>query len=153
MALRLGYDHINRDEIISHNTNIATALHGDSKAIILFDGTFIYIQKSKNFLFKKITYSLHKFKNFLKPFLLVCTDGYIIDILEPYSARTSDAQIMKNIMNDIYSPNYYVLQENDTFILDRGFRDSIPAIEDLTCHLQKTETQLSSRMNKQINRV
>lgn len=154
----LGYDHISREEILNHNLTIPTALFGsnvDPKATIMFDGTYIYIQKSKNFWFQKRTYSLHKFKNLLKPFLLVCADGYIIDILGPYAATTSDAQIMTQMMNNESCPIHYLLQQNDVFILDRGFRDSISNIE--TCgyvpHMPPTKDRNATQLsNEQANK-
>lgn len=41
----------------------------------------------------------------------------------------TDAQIMSEIINDQTSPLHILLQTDDVFILDRGFRDSIPDIE------------------------
>lgn len=67
------------------------------------------------------TYSLHKYKNLLKPFLLVTPDGYIVDCFGPYKATTSDADIMKSLFSN--SPLRQYFQNNDIFILDRGFRD------------------------------
>lgn len=60
---------------------------------------------------------------------MTCPDGYIIDTCGPYAATKTDAQIMTEIMNDQTSPLHIILQTDDVFILDRGFRDSIPDIE------------------------
>lgn len=128
----LGFNHISRDQIIAHSLAVPSSIYSNPTnpvAIVLCDGSYIYIQKSKNFLFQKKTYSLHKYKNLLKPFLITCPDGYIIDISGPYAATTSDAQIMSDIMNDQTAPAHTLLQANDVFVLDRGFRDSIRDIE------------------------
>ncbi|XP_045781574.1 uncharacterized protein LOC123878445, partial [Maniola jurtina] len=128
----LGFNHISRNDIIAHSLAVPSYLYSNPLnpvAIVLCDGSYIYVQKSKNFLFQKKTYSLHKYKNLLKPFLITCPDGYIIDICGPYAATKTDAQIMSDIMNDTTSPVHIVLQTDDVFILDRGFRDSIPEIE------------------------
>ncbi|KAF9406909.1 hypothetical protein HW555_012887 [Spodoptera exigua] len=77
------------------------------------------------------SYSLHKFRNSLKPFLLVTSDGYIIDVLGPYPAVTSDANIMHNIMNQDDHLLHWLIHRGDVFILDRGFRDSIYDIQSL----------------------
>ena len=66
--------------------------------------------------------------------MLVCGDGHIIDVTGPYSASTSDASIMQQILQNHDGPyeeapiNYY-LEQNDAFILDRGFRDAVPLLE------------------------
>lgn len=128
----LGFNHISRDEIIAHSLAVPASIYSNPTnpvAIAICDGSYIYVQKSKNFLFQKRTYSLHKYKNLLKPFLITCPDGYIIDICGPYAATKTDAQIMSEIINDQTSPVHIILQTDDVFILDRGFRDSIPDIE------------------------
>lgn len=99
------------------------------RQLIICDGTYIYIHKSANFLFQRQSYSLHKFQNLLKPFLIVCTDGYIIDVKGPYAATKTDANIMSSIMNNNENPIHILLEPNDVFILDRGFRDSLGDIE------------------------
>lgn len=128
----LGLDHINRDHILRRNLMIPHTLFGNNentKAILICDGTYIYIQKSANFLFQRQSYSLHKFQNLLKPFLVVTTDGYIIDVMGPYAATKTDANIMSDIMNNGEHPIHCLLERNDVFILDRGFRDSLDDIE------------------------
>lgn len=128
----LGLDHITREEAVARNLSIPSHIFGgDQNTIILvIDGTYLYVQKSANFLFQRITYSLHKFRNLVKPFLIVCTDGYILDVLGPYAATTSDATIMRTIMEDEDSPWHWFLRTNDVLILDRGFRDSISSIQE-----------------------
>lgn len=131
----LGIDHISREEIINRNLSIPDALYGnpgsaneERKLMFIFDGTYIYVQKSSNFLFQRDSYSLHKYKNLLKPFIITCSDGYILDVLGPYSAKKSDAKIMTRLL----SPNSafpWFFKQGDVFILDRGFRDSLRRIE------------------------
>uniref|UniRef100_A0A2H1WJQ1 SFRICE_039260 n=1 Tax=Spodoptera frugiperda TaxID=7108 RepID=A0A2H1WJQ1_SPOFR len=130
--LHLGMNHITRNDIKERNLTIPRAIYGDdenSKAIVICDGTYIYIHKIANFLFQRQSYSLHKFQNLLKPFLIVCTDGYIIDVKGPYAATKTDANIMSSIMNNNLNPIHILLEPNDVFILDRGFRDSLGDIE------------------------
>lgn len=80
-------------------------------------------------MFQKDTYSLHKYRNLVKPFLIVSCDGYIVDCFGPYKATTSDADIMTSLFSNENSPLRLYLQENDIFILNRGFRDSISLLE------------------------
>uniref|UniRef100_A0A2H1VNI0 SFRICE_040660 n=1 Tax=Spodoptera frugiperda TaxID=7108 RepID=A0A2H1VNI0_SPOFR len=83
----LGLDHISRNEVVAKNLSVPNGLFGnpdaplqERKAILVIDGTYVYTQKSSNFLFQRKTYSLHKYTNLLKPFLIVCCDGYILDV-------------------------------------------------------------------------
>ncbi|KAH9638606.1 hypothetical protein HF086_003851 [Spodoptera exigua] len=80
---------------------------------------------------KRKSYSLHKFRRLLKPFLMVCSDGHIIDIYGLYEATKSDATILSEIMKNPSDPFHWFFHENDVLILDRGFRDCIEDVE--TC--------------------
>lgn len=148
----LGWDHISRQEIISRNLTIPNSLYGENgtRAILIFDGTYIYIQKSSNFCFQKESYSLHKFRNLLKPFLIVCTDGYIVDVTGPHAATTSDATIMTRSVHD-EAPMHIVLQPGDVFVLDRGFRDSLPNIEErgYVAHMPPTKRRNEFQLSTQ----
>lgn len=133
----LGLDHISRNEVVAKALSLPNGLYGnpdaplqERKAIVVIDGTYIYIQKSSNFLFQRKTYSLHKYANLLKPFLIVCCDGYIIDVTGPHAATTSDATIMRELINENEeNPFHYYFHTNDVFICDRGFRDVIEDME------------------------
>lgn len=150
----LGLNHLNRQQLLERNLAIPKTLFGSFEGvdtpIVIFDGTYCYVEKSSNYLYQKRTYSLHKYRNLLKPFLLVCTDGYIIDVLGPYPATTSDADIMKKEfeVGNQYLREYF--RQGDAFILDRGFRDSLPLLHQsgyrtyVPASLEEGETQLST---------
>lgn len=148
----LGINHITRDQIATRNLLIPNQLFGgeNRKPIVILDGTYLFVQKSSNYMYQKDTYSLHKYRNLMKPFLMVCSDGYIIEVLGPYPATTSDANIMLNEFNHESNALRRYFQPGDVFILDRGFRDSVPLLQE--CHysvhfpasLQQGETQLST---------
>lgn len=110
----------------------------------------MYLQKSSNYLFQKKTYSLHKYRNLLKPFLLVVTDGHIIDVFGPYPATQSDSDIMKTLFQNENSELKRYFRPNDFFFLERGFRDSISLLESQGYkvfkpeNLEPGETQLST---------
>ncbi|CAK1587666.1 unnamed protein product [Parnassius mnemosyne] len=149
----LGLNHITRDDLISRNLLIPEGLFGnreERKPIVICDGTYIYLQKSSNYFFQKKTYSLHKYRNLVKPFLLVATDGYILDIFGPYPAIDSDASIMKALFQNENGDLRLFFMENDIFILDRGFRDAISFLEELGYVIHKPlnceegEAQLST---------
>ncbi|XP_047024539.1 uncharacterized protein LOC124633388 [Helicoverpa zea] len=131
VPMHLGITHISRENLMNHNLTIPNGIYNENftNAIIICDGTYININKSSNYSFQKDTYSLHKYKNLLKPFLFVACDGYILDCFGPYKATTSDADIMISLFDDENAPLRLYFQENDVFILDRGFRDSIRMLE------------------------
>ena len=128
--------HLPRDAIINHNLIMLHGLFGgeegdNRKAIVICDGTYIYLQKSLNYLFQKQSYSLHKYRNLVKPFLIVITDGHILDMYGPYAATVSDANIMLQLFGSDSNELRQHFRRGDVFILDRGFRDSIPLLTSL----------------------
>ncbi|XP_045455076.1 uncharacterized protein LOC123664602 [Melitaea cinxia] len=130
VSRNLGIDVLSRAELLQHNLIIPNGLFGsDNNAIVICDGTYIYINKSSNYSFQKDTYSLHKYKNLLKPFLIVASDGYIVDCFGPYKATTSDSVIINNLFSSPDSALRLYFRNNDVFILDRGFRDSISLLQ------------------------
>lgn len=148
----LGITHITRAEISARNLLIPNALFGgeNRQPIVIMDGTYLYIQKSSNYMYQKNTYSLHKYKNLMKPFIIVCSDGYIVDVLGPYPATTSDANIMIQEFNDESKPLRQYFQPGDVFILDRGFRDSVSMLQNINYSVhtpvsrEEGENQLST---------
>ncbi|KAJ8708930.1 hypothetical protein PYW07_013534 [Mythimna separata] len=148
----LGISHISRTQISERNLLIPNGLFGgeNRQPIIISDGTYLYVQKSSNYMYQKDTYSLHKYRNLMKPLLMVCCDGYIIDVLGPYPATTSDANIIIKEFNEESKPLRRYFQADDVFILDRGFRDSVPLLRacnyktHMPASLQQGENQLST---------
>ncbi|KAL0829656.1 hypothetical protein ABMA28_003162 [Loxostege sticticalis] len=152
VPLHLGLNNQNRESIINRNLINSEGLFGNRQErvpIVICDSIYKYLQKSSNYLFQKITYSLHNYRNLVKPFLIVASDGHIIDIFGHYPATESDASIMKALFQKGNNNELRRLfRENDVFILDRGFRDAIPFLETLGYKiynpesLEQDETQL-----------
>lgn len=138
----LGPNHMTHGDVVNRNLSIPNSLfaNSDTSAKAIFDGTYIYLQKSSNYRFQKLTYSLHKYDNLVKPFMMVACDGHIIDAVGPFAATQTDAEIMTNLFQAEDSPYRQLFQQNDVFILDRGFRDSIPLLEGLGYEIQKPES-------------
>jgi hypothetical protein len=69
----LGFSHITQEEVIRNHTRpLAQSLFGDNtQAIIVFDGTYIFIEKSNNFVFQRRSYSMHKGRPLVKPMVIV----------------------------------------------------------------------------------
>lgn len=150
VSRNLGLNHLSRENVLERNLLIPKEFFGDeqnTKAILILDGTYIYIEKSSNFLFQRQSYSHHKFRNLLKPFIIVSSDGYIIDVLGPFRATTSDAAIMQSLMNE-ENPLHWFLNSGDVFIVDRGFRDSIDVIQSCgyEVHMPPTKDRIASQL-------
>ncbi|XP_053610024.1 uncharacterized protein LOC128674998 [Plodia interpunctella] len=137
----LGFDHIYgpnrassyRNELLERILRISNVLFSNSRnpVITICDGTYFYIQKSSNYAFQRESYSIHKYRNLLKVFLIVSPDGYIIETFGPYEAKKSDASIMEELISERDdNPFHWFFEAGDIFILDRGFRDVIKNLEE-----------------------
>ena len=72
----LGLQHIDRATVVQkHRTSIASELmtDGDDQAIIVMDGTYLYVQKSSNNSFQRRSFSMHKYRNLIKPMIVTAT--------------------------------------------------------------------------------
>ncbi|XP_045781841.1 uncharacterized protein LOC123878594 [Maniola jurtina] len=121
-----------RNKIIPEGLFGNSELPGDVKpAIVICDGTYVYVQSSSNYKFQKDTYSLHKFTNLIKPFMIVCCDGNILECLGPYKATKNDSTILSEELANEESRINMFFRTGDIFILDRGFRDVVPNLQAL----------------------
>jgi hypothetical protein len=131
----VGFQHITRSDVIQHHTRqIAKTLFGndvDNQAILVLDGTYIYINKSGNFKFQRQSFSLHKGRPLVKPMVIVTTTGHFLSVIGPYLAKNNDATILTQIMKSNIEDIRNWVQENDIFIVERGFRDSLDYLEEL----------------------
>ncbi|KAF9423713.1 hypothetical protein HW555_001039 [Spodoptera exigua] len=158
----IGPNHLSHLDIVNRNLSIPNALFGSDNnrpAIAIFDGTYVFLQKSSNYLFQKKTYSLHKYDNLVKPFVIVSCDGHIIDVVGPYAATQTDAEIINHLFIDEESQYRQLFQPNDIFILDRGFRDAIPHLQSIGYQIHKPEsldpgeTQLNTEQANKTRKV
>ena len=72
----LGFRHIDRDTVLlEHQTAIATQLMAerDDQVIIVMDGTYLFVQKSRDNIFQRRSYSMHKHRNLIKPMIITAT--------------------------------------------------------------------------------
>lgn len=116
----------NREEMLQSKTDIADILYTQNKpnsVVLIWDGTYIYVQKSANMKFQKETYTDQKKRNFVKPMVCVSTDGFIEMVYGLYPATMNDATILNSIIQSNDEINN-ILQDDDVMLLDRGFRDS-----------------------------
>lgn len=112
----------NREFYLQHNNLTTTTLHRMEKDVlaVIADGTYTRLEKSNNNNFQYQTYSVQKLDNLIKPFVMSCADGWIIDVYGPFSAADNDAKILNYIMStdgDLMR----ILEPKKTLIfLDRG---------------------------------
>ena len=138
----LGFAHVSRNTVIEdHTRQLAKELFSDltdNPAILVLDGTYIYIQKSANFRFQRRSYSLHKHRALVKPMVVVTTTGYIVAVLGPYLAdgKNSDANILNHMIKTNVEEIKEWIEEGDIFVVDRGFRDSAEVLNDLGIHME-----------------
>ena len=152
----LGFAHVSKDKIIQQHTRpVAQEIFSNidsTSAILVLDGTYIYIQKSGNYTFSRRSYSLCKHRPLLKPMMIVSTTGYIITVLGPYlaDAKKNDSSILNHSIQSNTEDIKRWIQEEDVFVVDRGFRDSESLLQDLgitvqmPAFLQKGKKQLNT---------
>jgi hypothetical protein len=129
------YMNMSREEAISkHNRKLFHELFNvpDDKLFFIIDGTYLYIQKPGNYDEQKLTWSVHKKRNLVKPMMICLSSGHVIAVPGPYytNGRNNDASILNSLLKPGKALEEFV-QEGDCFILDRGFRDSKKVVEDL----------------------
>lgn len=122
----LGFAHLSREQLIDRQTATSRLLFGDN-VVLIWDGTYVYIQKSGNYDFQRKTYSMQKQRCLVKPMIAVTPDEYIVEIYGSFKATENDATILMKIMDGAETPRKY-LQDGDTFLLDRGFRDALKSL-------------------------
>lgn len=98
------------------------------KLALIYDGTYAYFQKRSYNEFQRASYSVQKGQNLAKPFIGCTTTKRIIGVYGPYTANASDGDILPQLLKDDYSLKN-LLQKEDTFILDHGFRISVAYLE------------------------
>jgi hypothetical protein len=99
----LGFSHIDHETFVrEHNTPLAKTLFtsNEKSAVLVLGGTYIYIQKSSNYKFQRVSYSLHKHRPFVKMMVIVASDGYILNVLGPYRA---DGKKQRCLYNQAYT--------------------------------------------------
>ena len=135
VPFHLGLNHITRQDVITtHTRPLAQYLFGDGHtAILVLDGTYIYIQKSNNFQFQRRSYSMHKERPLVKPMIITTTTGYFVTVVGPYLAdsKNNDSSILNHILRTNIECIRSWIAEDDVFIVDRGFRDSLGMLEEL----------------------
>jgi hypothetical protein len=87
------------------------------------DGTYLYIQKSEDFVTQKITYSSQKSRNFIKEMVFTAADGTFLEIYGPFASdgSHSDQFLYDKILDKNVGRIKDEFIESDEGLLDRGF--------------------------------
>lgn len=126
-----------RDYIDRHVTEFANELYNPDvnvpKVIAYIDGTYSYIPKCSNFKALRQSYCVYKGRHLVKPALIVAPDGYILDIHGPYfsDTRNNDAAMLRNEFQADAGALREWLGDGAILIVDRGYRDVLPLLENL----------------------
>jgi len=88
----LGPDHLTPKQAMKHNTAYSRAFFGD-KPTTIWDGTYLYLQRSSNYSIARKLYSMQKSQNLTKFMSVVFPDGYVLDTLGPFfsNSRNNDS--------------------------------------------------------------
>lgn len=119
-----------REELIRHNTTMSNGLFAadnEGEVMLVCDGTYIFIDKSRNYVYQKKTYTDHKNRNYLKVMNVTACDGTIVYSIGPFPAGANDASILKDLFDTTVM--FDNLSEGDVLLLDRGFRDVVNYLE------------------------
>ncbi|CAF4211100.1 unnamed protein product, partial [Rotaria sordida] len=88
------FDHLPRADAIAHYTAYTETFFGNSLALI-WDGTYIYCNKSEDHKLQQETYSGQKSRHLVKFMSVVLPDSYILDLVGPFKGKDNDAKISK----------------------------------------------------------
>ncbi len=123
----LGAKSRNRNFFLDRNTNSVKKLlkfnSDNQKLCLIADGSYTHCEKSTNNQFQYNSYSVQKSDNLIKPFVITCSDGNIIDVYGAFKANQNDANIFEYILNNDIDLNRLIMK-NDIIVFDRGFRDN-----------------------------
>ncbi|KAL7290360.1 hypothetical protein TKK_0016053 [Trichogramma kaykai] len=152
----IGVNAITREQYVArHVTAFSNTLYNETPEvpvpILYVDGTYTYCHKSTNFRSLRQTFCRHKSQHLVKPALVVAPNGYILDIQGPYfsDAPNNDAAMLARELENNEAFEQW-LRPGDIFIVDRGYRDVVPILEErgIICKmpplLEAGEHQLST---------
>ena len=131
----LGSCHRTRENFLVKNISIVKTLYDmeEDQLCLIAYGTYIYCQKSSNNKLQRKLWSGHKKRPLIKPFVICCSNGYIVDVYGPFAATENDARILLHLL-DSNKELKALIKPNDLLILDRGFRDACGELKN-TYHL------------------
>jgi len=132
VPLYLGTNHLSPQESKTHSTVYSKSIFGDEPTTI-WDGTYIYIDKSSNYEMSRKSFSGHKHRPLLK-FMSICfPDGYVLDTIGPFfsNGKNNDPGMTTKIMEDNLGgiKTWVTSTPNQIAIVDRGFQRVLEDLE------------------------
>jgi len=94
VPFHLGFTHLSRTNAIQHHTAYTETFFGNNLCLI-WDGTYIYTNKSEDHKLQQETYSGQKSRHLIKFMSIVLPDGYVLDLIGPFKGKDNDAKISK----------------------------------------------------------
>ncbi|CAC5379539.1 unnamed protein product [Mytilus coruscus] len=123
--------------------------NNEDTAVLILDGTYIYIQKVHTTSSRRKPTVCTKNRPLVKPMIIVGSDGYILSVLGPYyaNAHNNDASITKHLFKTNAEDIKQWIKDDDVLVVDRGFRDAQAFLESLNlkvempCFIKKGQKQ------------
>jgi hypothetical protein len=111
-----------REFYLRHNNSTTIELYDlkNDDLVIIVDATYTRLEKSSNNEFQYNCWSEQKNDLLIKPFLICCADGYIIDCYGPFCAHHNDAKIFEYILKEDKVLLKILLPFKTIVLLDRG---------------------------------
>jgi hypothetical protein len=94
VPLHLGFNHLSRADALEHHTAYTNTFFGNNLSII-WDGTYIYTNKSEDHKLQQETYFGQKSRHLIKFMSVILPDGYVLDLIGPFKGKDNDAKISK----------------------------------------------------------
>ncbi|CAF1070135.1 unnamed protein product, partial [Brachionus calyciflorus] len=113
-----------RDFFLKHNNTTVKNLHNlstDTLAVVV-DASYIRLEKSSSNHVQYMCWSEQKKDLLIKPFLVVCSDGWIIDCYGPFAANINDAAIFDYILEVDHNLRKILLPNKTVVFYDRVFK-------------------------------
>jgi hypothetical protein len=112
----------NRCYYLKHNNVTTTELHcmKQDELAVFADATYNRLEKSSNNNFQYNCWSVQKMDLLIKPFIICCADGFIIDCYGPFKANQNDAKILEYILETDQDLKNILTPYKTKIFLDRG---------------------------------
>lgn len=85
-----------REDLLSRCSRLSRKIFlqdNDGGIVVIWDATYIYVEKSLNHQFQKQTYNSQKKRNYVKPMVCVASDGTIICVVGPFKQQKMMLQL------------------------------------------------------------
>ncbi|CAF0949606.1 unnamed protein product [Brachionus calyciflorus] len=92
----------------------------EDEIAVICDGTYTRLEKSSNNEFQYRCWSVQKTDSLIKPFIICCPDGWIIDCYGPFQASENDASILKYVLKLDKDLENILIPKKTAIFLDRG---------------------------------